>query len=842
MSTPCGDKLKQEFPEVSEKEIENLLQAAHNRAKERAKVIGGNYEHALFQITNEMVQRNKLRSENAKRGVYLNQEAEQKYFDYVMKFPLVGSTVGEGLKARLVGGADNVEGGRLSVGSQMKALDQGYFGKMIAAFEQDPALYHAFVHNTLAKEFYIEMGEIKPDGKPGSSGSKIAQDMAKIVDDVTKEMNARLNEAGALVYNLPGYVVRQTHDMFKIRKAGDTKATARVAWKDYVRPLLDNELTYLGADKEQFLNMVFDDLYSGVTGIMGVEGQGVGHRAISDRWQTERVLHFKDAESAWEYNTKFGTHDIKQQIMVDIANRARSIALMENFGPNPEATVLNVIRKVKEWARTQDDAIKHIDSINNHTLNAYFHQLTGVNDIPNNPNLARMSGNLRAVTQMAKMGGVALTNLFTDSAFMYPEMAFNGISRLDILSKQLKMFAKNTPDEQQTLRLMGVGLDGLLGNALSRYSATGPISGPVNSFQKKFFSINFSNFVTDTVKSAAGELLSSNLGQHAHLEWSKLPKDLTRSLSLYEIGEAEWNLMRATAYDHPSGNWGKMITADQFAKLTDEQIATLHQGSASPTTITLKKLRDKLDIKLRTYISDRVDYSSPTPGSAERAMSTFDTKAGTGLGEAIRVLMLFKSFPITVANKVIKREIYGRGAMDIKQWAMNDHAGKFNLATLVAMATAAGYLGMTIRDALRGRTPRSLLTKDGNIDVDVLTDSAVQGGGLGIMGEMVTRDYGRGIGSFLEGAAGPVFGQLDKLAELKTKAEEGDPVSAQLGKMAIDNTPLLNLFYVRPVLNYIVLWNLQEMMNPGSLEKTERTIEDKNNQTFFVRPSDYVNK
>jgi ElaB/YqjD/DUF883 family membrane-anchored ribosome-binding protein len=835
--TPCGQKLTEDFPEVTEEMAEEILQQARNRAVERAKKNGGNLDRALKEITEEMQQRDKIRSANAKRGMYLNKDAEMKFLDYVMRFPAAGSTVGEGIKARLVGGADNVPGARYSVGAQMKAENHGYFGRIIEAFEQDPAVYHAFVHNTLAKEFYIEMGEIKPEGKPGSSGSPIAQKMAEVIDKVTKEMNARLNEAGAIVYNLPGYVMRQTHDMFKIRQAGKTKAESRIAWKNFVRPLLDDELTYLGADKEKFLNMVHDDLYSGVTGVMGVEGQGVGHRAISDRWSTERVLHFKDAISAYEYNEKFGTHDIKQQIMTDIGNRARSIALMENLGPNPEATVLNVVRKAKEWARTQDNAAELVDSINDHAIMAYYHQLTGVQDIPNNPSLARMAGNVRAVTQMARMGGVALTNLFTDTAFMHPEMAFQGISHLNTLGKQIRMFAKETKEERKTLRLMGVGLDGLLGNALSRYSATGPISGPINKFQKTFFDINFSNYVTDTVKSAAAELMSANLGEHADIAFKDLPMELNRVLSLYEIGPKEWDLLRSTAYDHPSGNWGKLITADQISRLTDEQIATLGEGEMTPQKLI--KLRNRLDTQLRTYISDRVDYSSPTPGHAEHAITTMDTKSGTGLGEAIRLLMLFKSFPVTVANKVLKREIYGRGSMNVKDWAMNDHKGKFNLAQLIAMTTAAGYIGMTIRDALKGRTPRELIT-DGKINYDVLGDAAVQGGGMGIMGEMVTRDYGQGMNSFLQSAAGPVLSQLDEVARIKTKALEGDPVGAQLGKMAMDNTPLLNLFYTRPILNYIVLWNMQEMMNPGSLERMENTVEEKNNQSFFYRPSEHV--
>jgi hypothetical protein len=153
------------------------------------------------------------------------------------------------------------------------------------------------------------------------------------------------------------------------------------------------------------------------------------------------------------------------------------------------------------------------------------------------------------------------------------------------------------------------------------------------------------------------------------------------------------------------------------------------------------------------------------------------------------------------------------------------------------MTTIAGYLGMSIRDALRGRTPRELIT-DGKINMDVLTDSAIQGGGLGLLGEMVTRDYGQGMGSFLENATGPVFGQLDKLATMKTKLSEGEDISGSAYKMALDNTPLINLFYIRPILNYFVLWNLQEMMDPGSLKKTEENVRANNNQDFFAPPSE----
>ena len=840
MPTPCAVKLNEQFPEVTQEQAEQILLRAKNMALERALSSGKNIDKAMEEVTGGMIQRDKLFSANAKRATYLNQAKEQDTQDFVKRFPEKGLTIGDGLHAYAVGGKYAVEGSRMSIDVQHKTLNEQFFGRLTHEMEA-AGVFEAFWKNKYTKEIYQEMGELTPEGKPGASGNPMAQKIAAILDRITKEMNARLNDAGALIYNLPGYVVRQTHDMFKIRALGKTMDEARVAWKAFVAPLVDGEKTFLGADKDKFLNMVFNDLYTGVKGVMGVEGQGVGHRAIADRWQQERVLHFKNAESAWTYNEKLGQRDFMQQVMTDIGNKARSIALMENLGPNAEASWLNSIRMLKEWARERPDAAQQIDSINEHELMAYFHQLTGEQDIPANANLARMASNVRAVTQMAKMGGVALTNLFTDNAFMHPGMAYQGIGHLQTLGKQLTMLAKKTPEEKATLRLMGVGLDGLLGNILSRYSATGPISGPINKFQKTFFDINFSNPITDATKSAAAELMSTHLGNHAELNFADLPKDLNRVLSLYDIGAKEWNLLRSTAYDHPGSNWGKVITADQLYKITDAQILTLHKGEGIPSAKAIIKMRERLETQLRSYITDQTSGAVPTPGGAERAWLTLDTKGGTGLGEAIRLLTLFKSFPVTVMNRIIQREVYGRGAMSAKQWLMNDHQGKFNLAQLVAMTTVAGYLGMTIRDALRGRTPRELIT-DGKINIGVLTDAAVQGGGLGIMGETVARDYGQGMGSFLENATGPVFGQLDKLAVMKTKASEGKNISGDAYKMALDNTPLINLFYARPILNYFVLWNLQEMMNPGSLKKTEENVRANNNQDFFVTPSSTVNK
>ena len=59
-------------------------------------------------------------------------------------------------------------------------------------------------------------------------------------------------------------------------------------------------------------------------------------------------------------------------------------------------------------------------------------------------------------------------------------------------------------------------------------------------------------------------------------------------------------------------------------------------------------------------------------------------------------------------------------------------------------------------------------------------------------------------------------------------------------QVAKNNAPFINLFYSRIVLDYAVLYGLQESMNPGYLRRYEATIKRQNHQDFWLRPSQPV--
>jgi hypothetical protein len=184
--------------------------------------------------------------------------------------------------------------------------------------------------------------------------------------------------------------------------------------------------------------------------------------------------------------------------------------------------------------------------------------------------------------------------------------------------------------------------------------------------------------------------------------------------------------------------------------------------------------------------------------------------------------------------------VYGQGANSLKQWMLHDHQGKFNLAMLMAMGTMAGYVSGAVRDTLKGRTPKPLILDDGTINTAALNDAAIRGGSLGILGDVLMSNYSHDYHSFLESAAGPVVSQLDDAFSIKSDAQSGKNVAYPVSKLALDNTPFVNLFYARPLFDYFILWNMQEALSPGSLRRSETAVERKNHQGFFLRPSETV--
>lgn len=844
MSSPCNENVKN-AGDLNSQESEELLQRMQNLADERSKKTGQAITSALKDIAGEIKAEDEFMKKIYERNALLTIQSKRNIKDFARRFP----TLGEGIRAFLEGSPRVVEGARRSVDYQSKYLHGKYFGRLVADME-DAGILRDFKKSDekYVQDVYREMGQLHP-GQPAKSitGNEAAFKTAQIIDNLYSELIARQNRAGSFITRAPGYIIRQTHDMASIRALGrlgnnpESKLESYKSWSEFVKPLLDYERTFKGADPEKVLRNIHSALYTGVHGAESEEANTAGvmvKGSLAKKVSAQRVLWFKDPDSAFNYNQAFGVKNFKEAVMQDLHNRARSIALMENMGPSPDQTLSMVMRELKEDTRNMDDAGKQIDSLKDWKIEAVFNEISGRNEISRNPSLSNFIGTAKVLAQMAKMGAVTLSSL-ADRAFLQSEMAAQGMGNLHVLGKQITGFTKRSGDEVKMLRLMGVAMDGLIGNSLSRYSSHSSTSGWGHTLQKYFFDLNGLNLWTDVSKATAAELMSSHLAEHSDLPFDKLPPDLSKMLSLYEINPSRWDAIRNTVVDHNGHNY---ITPDNLRTIPDETIKSLvEEKGLTASDANVQRMREQLETSLGTYFQDRVDIAIPTPGAAERKFATWNTQAGTPLGEAVRLLMLFKSFPITILNKVIGRNIYGNGAASLKQWLLHDHRGKFNLAMLMAMGTAAGYVSGVARDALKGRDPKPLTNADGSVNLNTLNDAAMRGGSLGILGDFLMTQYDHDYHSFLASTAGPMVGQLDDLFSMRTDLERGKNIAYPMSKFTLNNIPFANLFYARPLMDYFIFWHLQEMLSPGSLRRSEGTIQRNNNQSYFLRPSDVAN-
>lgn len=850
MKTPCGPNISK-HGDIPEDAADALAARMMNLARQVSERDKSPITEALKDVAGEFRATESMGAKIAERNALLTIQAKRNVKSFVDRF----QTMGEGLQALLVGSNKKVPGARNSIDYQSKSLHGEYFGRLVDSLDKAGVL-HDFVKGDkdFVQDVYREMGNLRPGDEHSGPVTKNqnAFVVAKTIDGLYEELVARQNRAGAYINRLPGYITRQTHDQDAIRALGgvgsntQSKEKSFEIWSKFVYPLLDPIGTFKGAEPDLVLRNIHEGLYSGMHGIAPDEANVSNimvRGSIADKVSQDRVLHFKGPDEAFKYNQAFGIKEFKEAILTDLHQRTRSIALMENLGPSPEATMKDIVRELSFDARVRDDAAKQMDSLRDWRIMGAMNELTGRNEVPSNPGLNRFISTAKTLTQMAKMGAVSLSKFFADKAFTQSEMMYQGMNQLQVLGKQLtqNIFPHRSPEEKSFLRLMGVAMDGIMGNSLSRYSNHSTVSGWSHKVQKLFFDINGLNMITDAHKASAGELMAAHLGENSHLSFDELPGDLSKVLSLYDITSSRWDALRSTAYT-PEGSIGKFITPDLAHTIPEETIKGLIAESGKKATdANVLRERDRLETSLRTYLADRIDIAVPSGGAKERMYATMNTQAGTPVGEAMRMIMLFKSFPLTIMDKIVARNIYGNGANSLKEWLMNDHKGKFNLAMLMAMGTAGGYLSGVARDALGGKNPKPLYTDQGP-NWEAINDSAIRGGSLGILGDMLLSDYDRNFKTFLGAVGGPILGQADAVMALKGEALAGKSIAGPAGKLLLDNAPLINLFYLRPMMNYLVLWNLEEMLSPGTLRKRESAVERKNHQDYFLKPSQLVNQ
>jgi hypothetical protein len=404
---------------------------------------------------------------------------------------------------------------------------------------------------------------------------------------------------------------------------------------------------------------------------------------------------------------------------------------------------------------------------------------------------------------MAKLGGAVISSI-TDVATYGSELSFQGRSFLSGVGEAIGAAVQGRPkgEAREIVSSLGVFFESMTSSLLREGTLDESFGGYTSRALQTYFKWNLLNYWTESLRGSSALSMSHYLALQADKSWSALPRELKRVLEFYKVTDGDWNHMRAN---------GVKVAADGRAYLVPDNLDAARADM------------------LKQYIVDRAYTAVIDPDAGTRAAFTrMGTRPGTWTGEALRMVAQFKGYPAGYARQVIGREIYGRGAKPMAEGAM------MGLAQIILMTSVMGYGAMSAKDFLKGRKPRDPTSWK------TILAAMTQGGGAGIYGDFLFGEFNRFGRSPLESLAGPVPGAAQEALQMWSGLIRGNVDAGQALRAGINNTPFVNLFYVRPALDYLVLYSMQESVSSGTLRRMEQRVSKEQQQEYWLKPSEVV--
>lgn len=763
-----------------------------------------------------------------------------------------------GMQALTVGIEGKEQGAALSQDAQAKGIGLGYVGALTNELRQHGVLgmlaENAIIRagqmiglfrgripqfRQLERNVAQELWNLGEPERAIETNDATAKTIAQIVNRYQELARTQQNDAGAWIRKLPGYIVRQSHDQLKIRGKGETADFVR--WRDFIAPRLD-ERTFddvPDGDRDKFLGGVWSALSTGVHETPGGDWLGgfKGPGNLAKRASAERVLHFKSAMDWFDYNERFGHGSLLEAMLQGFMAAGRNVAALRTWGTNPEAAFDRLRAEMAQKATDRRD-LREADRINGKGIHGdylkrQFQAANGWLGIPESPTLARLGANVRALTGMAKLGGVVVSS-FPDVANAAAVLKHNGYGVLERWQNAIFGTVLRGPldaEARQASDLWGTALDGILGSIVARYSAADHFAGKITKLQDVFFRVNGLGFWTDRMKEGVSLALARRMAMDAGRSFDTLDPRLQVTLGRYKIDAPTWDLIRKGVAASEDGR--SYILPDVAERLPDEDLRAWAGLPEDADAKALDRARFELTSRLRSYFVEQSREALTEPGAKERAAITMGTRPGTWAGEFLRSFTLFRTFSYTFITRNLGREIY----------RSPDKVGAaIGAASLIAGTTILGALSNAAADLAKGRTPRDPRENPWG----VATAALLKGGGAGLFGDFLLGTSNRFGQSLGEQIPGPIFGQISdikKIIDASVGNIAGQPQGAAVPmalRYVLGNTPFLNLFYTRTAFDYLIGYQLMEMANPGYLRRYERQVQRENNQRFLISPSSAI--
>lgn len=844
----CNDAIKNALGRELTNDEQRIVKA---RAVELAtKIQRGNDPASLDEILKKFSDDVAFNRALQKRSAALNYAAFAKAEAWRKNTPFALKNPAEAYKGFMRGSLRNFEGSKNSIAAIVQHESNARSGAFLADLEKANLKQYAFNGGddlNITRAWSDIKNGIEPDPKYGTNAIQVAQFADKHLEAIRQDQN----RAGAWIARAADRLWRRTHDANKIARAGDNPWGSNEA-RDYWANSVDAKMNW---------NKAFDGEYSEATD--NVKRQvlhglwqsfkdndhfkpgephppvGLGSRNIAKKLSHGRQLMFNSPEDELAYNKEFGTgSSIAENVFHNLSGGGRDLALLRKLGPNPQDTLSRIAQSWRDDVENKDssytgDQRKALrDTIQDENDNTWRLLTEGAGH-PADNFVGRFAQAVRGVTNTAALG-MSVFSLPGDLALrarMVTQQTGKSFAST-LLSSTADMFIGtdiSKAERQQLFSEFGLRTEGVnmpLDPNMTDYVGFGKIA----KFNQQVMSVTGHAWWDNKFRLNA-------LVADGYRHWTQRGKDFNQlSLSQqnafkqFGIDDKGWDIIRQSE----GTILGNGVTAFMPSDLMKAPLGRFKSliATKNPSDTQLSRARDELQSNYRNYMGELSDRSTTSPSIANRALMGMGYKGreeGTVAGELYRGAFQLKGWAINYMRNHLGAELFGydnqpatfgQAMADILKG--KNPKGTMGLAKLISSGVIIASVTNAMRDAATGKTPENPLTERG-----VARAFARQS--LGIYSDFLFQDT-RPDASFWDrvgNMTGPEYGLLSDIYDLGQKTvnqlSSSDGVTPeqlgsderQLFQDTYRRVPGTSLFWTKAVMDYAILNNLSEELNPG---------------------------
>ena len=708
-----------------------------------------------------------------------------------------------------------------SIDSKSRAIAAIYRGELVDFYTNIKGGLGVFTDAELVQKIVRERFN-------DSTGDPLAKKISDKMGEVFEGMRERFNRAGGDIGKLDDWGLPQTHSLEKIVLAG------KQAWVQKAEGLIDTSKyvhedgTYYSQQEiRELLEYSFDTLSSNGANKTEIGRQSFGGNSkVTSRHSESRVLHFKDAESWMEYQSEFGGMPFVDLIEAHVNGLSKDIAMVENLGSNPKNSmrILMDAAEQKDWQKGID---ANDTGKSRKRAQVMFDEFSGQNT-PQSEVLANMGLAYRSMNVASMLGGTTISSV-TDQAMIAKTASIHGIAYRKTFGELISQLNPANKENRQLAHSLGLATEEMLGS-IARWSDDGltsvhgksqKLARVSSGIASQVMRISGLNALTAASKVGFTKMLMHKYGT------------LTRSKAWADLDAMDRELMEKTGLNERA--WEVMRLADPVVDRKGNQLMSARSIYEIPDSDLTRfgdpqKVRDEVATQFQAHLLDEQGMAVVEAGLRERTWMSAGQRKGTGMGELVKSMLQFKSFPAAFLMR------HGSRAM-----AQDGVKGKAAYGiSLFAMTTLLGALAVQLKELANGNDPSTMWDSDDpQKAMNFWTRSAIQGGGLSILGDILvagTDTSGRSTSDFMVGPLGSdvkaVLGLT--VGNLTQYYDDKDTnASNEAFRLLKNKIPAQNLWYTKAATNRLVFDEIQDMIAPDYREKLLRKAERQHDRTRF---------